>query len=126
MPKINDRLGKYLAFDQLGNLVAIPGSSIDLFYSWVKTTESITIAKQTKKLYAEITSEVTLKLPIVDASDDGREISILNLDSNTHDVTIDSNSLIVTIGGYLTDTINPGGYRTYIYNHGSLEWIIAN
>lgn len=123
LPKLSDRLGKYLAFDQVGNLIAVPGSSIDLFYSWVRFTENSIIPKQTKKAYADISAEITLKLPIVNSIDDGREISILNLDTNEANIIIDVNSETLTIMGEATDTLEPGAYRSYIYHHGQLKWI---
>lgn len=122
LPKRQDRLGKYMGFDNNGNLIAVGGSSIDLYYNWVRVSNSITLDKSPKKIYAQIAAEITIRLPIVSGTDDGREIFILNLDSNEHDVIIDPNSETLTIDGEDQIILTPGEYKKFIYNHALSKW----
>lgn len=122
LPILKDRLGKYLAFDNNGNLTAVPGSSIDLYYNWIRIDKSSILEKSTKKIYTQTTGEITLKLPAVGSIDDGREIFILNLDTNIFDTKVNVNSEIVTIDGNEEIILTPGEYKKFIYNHALLKW----
>jgi hypothetical protein len=126
LPKLADRVGKYLAFDNNGNLTAVPGSSIDLFYNWIRFTASDTIDKAAKKVYTQLTADATLKLPSMGLIDDGREIFILNLDTNTFDTKINVNSETVTIEGEEEIILTPGEYKKFVYNHALLKWFTVD
>jgi hypothetical protein len=126
LPKQEDRLGKYLVFDQNGNIDVTPSTGVDLFYNWVRFTASAEIPTQTKKAYASLSAAATLKLPVVNSTDDGKEILILNPDTNAFNLTINVNSATVTIDGSATNVLSPGYYRSYIYNHTALKWITLN
>lgn len=126
LPKVKDRLGKYLAFDNNGNLTAVDGSSIDLYYNWIRIDKSSLLEKSSKKIYTQITEEITLRLPIVASVDDGREIFILNLDTNTFDTKINANSETVTIDGEEEIILTPGEYKKFVYNHALLKWFTVD
>lgn len=126
LPKVKDRLGKYLAFDNNGNLTAVDGTSIDLYYNWIRIDKSSLLDKSAKKVYTQITEEATLRLPIVTEVDDGREIFILNLDSNEFNVIVDANSEIVTIDGEAQITLTVGEYKKFVYNHALLKWFTVD
>ena len=126
LPKVKDRLGKYLAFDNNGNLTAVDGSNIDLFYNWIRIDKSLLLEKSYKKIYTQITGDITLRLPIVESVDDGREIFILNLDTNTFNTIVNSNSGVVTIDGENEITITPGEYKKFVYNHALLKWFTVD
>lgn len=122
LPRRSERTGKYLAFDNNGNLTAVYGSSIDLYYNWVRIDKSSLLEKSAKKIYTQITQEIILRLPIVDSVDDGREMFILNLDTNTFSTKINVNSTTVTIDGQSEITLTPGEYKKFVYNHALLKW----
>lgn len=122
LPNLQDRIGKYLAFDNNGNLTAVPSTSIDLYYNWLRVDKSMVINKLIKKVYTQITSEITLELPQVDSTDDGRELFILNLDSNTFNTKVNANSETVTIDGQEEIILLPGVYKKFVYNHALLRW----
>jgi hypothetical protein len=131
LPYFENRKGKYLAFDNNGSLVAVPGSSIDLYYHWVRVSVDTVLPKEVKKVYAQISSEITLDLPIVGILDDGREIYIINLATNEFNVIVR-----VTQPGILIENTNPDGVienaesdelepregRTFVYNHALSKW----
>lgn len=121
LPKVDDRKGKYLGFDNNGNMTALSSSSIDLYYSWVRIEASQILKKEYKKIFCEITQEITLQLPIMAEIDDGREIFIANTDDNSFNVNINCDSGI-TINGQDSDLLLPGEYRKYIYNHKLLKF----
>jgi hypothetical protein len=123
MPKLKDRLSKYLAFDNNGNLTAVDSSaSIDLVDNWVRKSESSQLEISSKKIYTQITTNIILKLPIVESVNDGMEILILNLDTNTNNTIVNSNSAIIKIDGATETILAPGEYKKFIYNHSMLKW----
>ena len=126
LPKLSDRIGKYLAFDNLGNLVAVESSSIDLYYNWEKITGNATIEKTTKKAYLQITSSATILLPVMGVADDGREIFMLNISDSTENATISANSSTVTVDGNPNVVLIPGEYKRFIYNHSLLKWFTVD
>jgi hypothetical protein len=89
------------------------------------------LPKEVKKVYAQISSEITLDLPIVGILDDGREIYIINLATNEFNVIVR-----VTQPGILIENTNPDGVienaesdelepregRTFVYNHALSKW----
>jgi hypothetical protein len=122
MPSFQSRIGKYLAFDNSGTLTAIEGTSIDLYYNWTRITSTSTLDKLSKKVYTQITSQITLALPMVAEADDGREMFVLNLDSNAHNTIIQPHSSSITIDGLTQVSLSPGEYKKFVYNHALLKW----
>jgi hypothetical protein len=122
LPKLSERIGKFLGFDNNGNFTALESTNIDLYYNWVRITENVLLEKKIKKAFIKISGSISVKLPVMSSIDDGREILLLNLDSSTANATIEANSTVVTIDGDPIVILEPKTYKKFVYNHSELKW----
>src|ERR1041385_1187222 len=120
-----------------GMLVYSTGGTLaDGYYYWngtawrlVATSELNTVTKSAtttltkSETFVLASNDITLTLPTVTASDNGLSITIKNVGTHTHLVTVTANSG-ATIDGKTTSTLTRYVGQTFVANGGN--WVIKN
>jgi hypothetical protein len=91
---------------------------------FVKKSATGAIAATEEKIYSNITSDnITLTLPSVGSSEDGRSHLVMNKSSSTKNVIVAASDSD-TVDGGANLTLLPGEYVEFIYEHSATDWFV--